>query len=93
MNGLREVVVDCYTVVPRKGAAAESASDNAAGALLEAAREIRRLCNVLFAFVRQDVRESKCGFLPGSDLEHMKFDPEKVGLGFLVVSDGWPWLL
>lgn len=75
MNGLREVVVDCYTVVPRKGAAAESGNDNAVGALLGAAREIRRLCNVLCAFVRQDVRESRNGFIPGSDLEGMKYDP------------------
>jgi hypothetical protein len=76
MNGLREVVVDCYAVVPRQGSAAANAdSGKNAGALLEAAREIRRLCNLLFAFVRQDVRESKCGFIPGSDLEGMTYDP------------------
>lgn len=38
---------------------------------------MRRLCNVLFAFVRQDVRESRNGFLPRSDLEHVTFDPQK----------------
>lgn len=76
MNGLREVVLECYSLLPQADTAAGSAATN--DALLGAAREVRRLCNILFAFVRQDVRESINGFLPGSDLERVPFDPTKV---------------
>jgi hypothetical protein len=123
MNGLREVVLDCYSALPptqptkggdrdedegandtltlritppdssiatatasvpateKQQAAAAAAYGSSSGdddALLESAREVRRLCNVLFAFVRQDVREAQHGFLPGSDLEHVGFDARKV---------------
>ena len=37
--------------------------------LVTAAREIRRLCNLAMAFIRQDLRESRFGFLTNSQLE------------------------
>lgn len=58
----------------------EEEDEEAAALQLEAAKEVRRLANVLFAFVRQDVRESRYGFLPLSDMERVRFCPREVGL-------------
>lgn len=60
-------------------AAAAAKDDDEALLLLDAAREVRRLCNVVFVFVRQDVREAQHGFLPGSDMERVRFVSHKVG--------------
>jgi predicted membrane chloride channel (bestrophin family) len=45
--------------------------------LKETSREIRRLCMLMLAFIRQDVREKRYGFLRGTDLEDMPFQPYK----------------
>lgn len=78
MNGLREVVLEFYSLLPQEQQQQKAAAEEETAPLLDSALEVRRLCNMLFAFVRQDVREARCGFIPGSDLEGMSFDPAKV---------------
>lgn len=69
----------CTDAEANAAAAAAAKDDDEALLLLDAAREVRRLCNVVFAFVRQDVREAQHGFLPGSDMERVRFVSHKVG--------------
>lgn len=45
--------------------------------LKETATEVRRLCMLLLAFIRQDVREKRFGFLRGTEMEVMPFMPGK----------------
>lgn len=66
MNGLRDTALECYSLVPLSTTTTTDQDDDSPALLLvDACREMRRLGNVLFAFVRQDVREARNGFLPG----------------------------
>ena len=39
-------------------------------------RDVRRRTHILLAFIRQAVRESKLGFMPGCQIHHLPFDAE-----------------
>ena len=83
-NQVRQIIMNAYAFISfhedptgrlrqRYGRGLELDDEHEAESLHELRERVRRQAIVLFAVLRQDLRERRCGFVPSSTLKHVPF--------------------